>query len=137
MIAEICQRLAGVGALKLIGGAAEFQPAAESNPKATPAAFVILDSERAGGSPTYGRTRQKVAAAIGVIIVVRNVADAQGSAAGTDIDSLRTAVLNMLLGWSPAGCDALEFASGALLAFRDGHLWWRDVYRTQHPISSA
>lgn len=139
MIAETIVHLrSGVSALKFVGAAAEFQAAAEANPKSAPAAFVIRLRETGGGSPTYGRTRQKVAATVGVILVARNVADASGQAAGGDLDSLRAAVLGLLLGWSPTPShDPLEFEGGALLAFRDGHLWWQDSYRTQYPITSA
>lgn len=140
MIAETIARLeAGKAALglKLVGGAAEFQAAAKANPTAVPAAFVFRNSDRGGGSPTYGRTRQKVATEISVVLVTKNAADAKGAAAGTDIEALRAAVRATLLGWSPAGCDPLQFASGSLLAFRDTYLWWLDVYRTESPISSA
>lgn len=140
MIAETIARIeadkAALG-LKLVGGAAEFQAAAKVNPTAVPAAFVFRNSERAGGSPTYSRTRQKVSSEVSVVLVAKNAADPKGAAAGADIEALRAAVRTRLLGWSPAGCDPLRFASGSLLAFRDGHLWWVDAYHTEYPISSA
>lgn len=139
MIAEIVARLIDqVPALKQIGGAAEFQAAAESNPTATPAAFVFPLRESGGASPIYGRVRQKVSASVGVVLVVRNVADAKGAAAGGDMATLRAAVESVLLGWVPvSGRDPLEFESGALLAFRNGHMWWQDAYRTQFSKSTA
>ena len=137
MIAEIRNRLADLpAAFKLVEGAAAFEQAAATKPKAMPAAYVIPLREVAGASPLYSRTRQKVAVTVGVVLAVANAADAKGAAAQADLTALRNQVLNALLGWSPAGAEALEFAEGGLLAFKDGVLWWQDAYRTQTAISS-
>lgn len=139
MIAAIRQRLADADiGLKLVAGAAQFQAATDANPVATPAAFVIRVRDAGSGSPTYGRVRQMVAASVAIVLAVQNVADPKGEAAGDDIEELRAAVRNTLLGWAPVGeYKPLEFESGALVAFRGGHLWWQDIYRYQFPISSA
>jgi len=137
VIAEIRARLGEVAALRHIGDAAGFQVASERNPPAHPAAFVLNTRQSGGPSGNVQRTRQKVAASVGIVLVVRNVADAQGGAAGADIDSLRGAVLAKLLGWSPTAAHGpLEFDNGQLLAFRDGYLWWQDSYRTYFQISA-
>lgn len=133
MISETIQRLdTSVAGLKFVGGAAEFSAAAEANPKATPAAFVILlaDGAQPSGQSTGGVTQQ-VAVTLGVVYVVRNVADPAGAGGAADIASLREAGRAALLGWQPvADADPYEFVRGSLLAFRDGHIWWQDVYRS-------
>lgn len=137
MIDAIIARLdAQVGSLNLVKGAADFQKAAESNPTATPAAYVLLLKEGGGPTATFSRTEQRVNAEIGIVLVVRNVADAKGASAGTDMATLRAAVRAALLGWEDGGRDPMEFAAGDLLAFRDGHMWWQDSYRTVYDITS-
>ncbi len=133
MIDDIVTRLdTEVAALKLVGGAADFQNAAESNPKVTPAAFVIPLEDMPTASETTALV-QRVFVTIGVVLVVRNVTDAKGVAAKQDLEALRVAVKEKLLGWEPAeGCDPLERGPGRLLAFRDGHMWWQDIYKTAY-----
>jgi hypothetical protein len=81
------------------------------------------------------RVEQRVPATVGVAICVRNVADAKGSGASLDLDTVRLAVRQSLLGWSPPGCDPVQFDSGALLGFKSGYLWWQDIYRTTYDIT--
>ena len=134
MIAEIIQRLATHAddlGLKLVDGAGAFQAAVESNPTATPAAYVVMLEENPAPSVSEALVIQEVSANIGVILVVRNVTDARGAAAQTDMETLRQAVKALLLGWAPAaGVCPLERGPGRLLAFRDGHMWWQDIYKT-------
>lgn len=137
MIAEIATRLRDIpDAFNLVEGAAAFERAAASKPTAMPAAYVLPLREAGGNSSIYSRTRQKVTVTLGIAIAVSNVADTKGAAAQADLTALRDAVLNSLLGWSPAGAEPLNFAEGGLLAFKDGVLWWQDSYRTQHTVSS-
>jgi len=134
MIAAIAQRLDdNVAALKLVGGAVEFQNAAETNPTATPAAYVIPLEENPGPGAAVSIVIQRIAASVGVILVVRNVSDPKGAAAQGDMESLRAAVKAQLLGWQPTDAyDPLERGRSGLLAFRDGHMWWQDVYTTAY-----
>jgi len=118
--------------LALVGGAAEFQKAVETNPAATPAAYVIELDETAGPSPAT-EVHQRVKATIGIVHVVRNVADIKGDGARKDMETLRAATKAKLLGWSiAAGFDPLERARSNLLTFRDGHMWWQDAYTTAY-----
>lgn len=134
MIEAIIDRLAALPELKLVAGAAEFQAASASNPKAAPAAYVFLLSEAAQPN-SLGNVAvlQRVQAQIGVSIAVRNLADAQGAASGQDIQAVRQAIKTSLLGWQPlAGCEPLERTSSDLLTFRDGYMWWQDAYTTAY-----
>lgn len=129
MIAEIRQRLADVGALKLIGGAAEFQTAADGNPKAVPAAYVLPMDETPGDRPFSGDDIQQIDIAVAVVLVLKNVAEPKGGAAVDDLQALRDEVKIALLGWVPiTGYASLSRGRSNLLAFRDGYLWWQDTY---------
>ena len=136
MIAEILERLGNNAAqlgLKLVGAAAEFQVAAESKPAATPAVYVIPLDEAPQPNSMDNIVIQRVVSSVGIVLVVRNVSDAKGQAAGSDMTELRKAVKALLLGWQPlAGHDPLERGPGQLLAFRDGHMWWQDIYNTAY-----
>jgi len=131
MIDEIIARLGAIDALKLVGGAADFQTAVENNPTVTPCAFVIPLDERYAPSQDASIVIQRVDATVGIVFVVRNVSDVHGVAARQDLATLRKAVSDLLLGWDPvAGFAPLEGSAANLLVFKDGHMWWQDVYVT-------
>lgn len=134
MIDEVIARLeSSVPLLKMTGGAAQFQTAAETNPRATPAAFVIPLGEDPGASAMGDMVIQRVAASIGVILVVRNVSDIKGEAARQDMEALRAAVKASLLGWQPSSeYDPLVRGRSNLLLFKDMHMWWQDIYTTSY-----
>lgn len=131
MIAEVAARLTvEVAALKQIGGAVEFEAASAGNPKATPAAFVVPLAEDPAPSDLANTVIQRVRVSLGVVWAVKNVADPKGAAAQADLATLRAAGQAALLGWAPTDAEPLERGAGRLLAFRDGVLWWQDVYQT-------
>lgn len=132
MISETIGRIRdNVGTVKLIGGAAQFQAAAQANPRAVPAVFVIPLEENPSPNEVDSFVIQRVAVTIGVILVVRNVSDTTGEAAGEDMETLRKAVKDQLLGWQPsAEYDPLERGRSGLLTFKDSHMWWQDIYLT-------
>lgn len=130
-------RLSSVTLLKKVSGAADFATAAASRPLAIPAAYVLPLDEQSRPSEVDGFVLQEVRAAFGVALAVANVADAKGEAAVVSLDPLRQSVRATLLGWEPAaGCLPFEFGGGSLLGFRDGVLWWQDIYVTQFLIKS-
>lgn len=134
MIDAVIARLeSSVTLLKMTGGAAQFQNAAETNPKVTPAAFVIPLGEDPSASAMGDLVIQRVTATIGVILVVRNVSDVKGEAARQDMDALRKAVKDILLGWQPTSeYDPLARGRSNLLLFKDMHMWWQDIYTTSY-----
>jgi len=132
VIAEIIARLdadkPALG-LKLVAGAAAFARAADANPTATPAVFVIPLDESPGAPPFSGDDIQKIDVAVGVVLVLSSVADPRGAAAQTDLQTLRDNVKASLLGWEPlTGFATLSRGRSTLLAFRDAHMWWQDIY---------
>ena len=130
VIAEL-ERVKSPLGLNLVSGAADFQRAVESNPAATPAAYVFPLDESASPSPVTPDIHQRVAVNLAVVLVVRNLGDAKGAGAATDMETLRQAVKAVLLGFCPgAGFYPLERGRSHLLAFRDGYMWWQDAYAT-------
>lgn len=132
MITETIARLeankATIG-LKLVAGAAQFQAAADTNPTATPAAYVLPLGETPGARQFSGDDIQKFETACAVVLALRNVADPNGGAVQGDLQALRDGIKTALLGWVPAeGFASLSRGRGGLMAFKDGHLWWQDVY---------
>lgn len=134
MIQEMIDRIKAEAPLfKLVGAAAEFQAAAERNPVATPACYVIALEERPGPNQLGNQILQKVDVALGIVIVVRNVSDTNGGAASITLDALRRQAKAAIYGWSPAPeLDPFERGASNLLVFQDGHVWWQDVYLTSY-----
>jgi hypothetical protein len=132
MIAEIVAKLeaekAALG-LKWVAGAAGFQQAAEYNPTAVPAAFVVLLDEAPGERQFSGNDIQKIDVQAGVIFAVSNASDPKGAAAQTDLKAIRDNVKESLLGWVPVtDYRPLERGRSTLMGFKDGYMWWQDIY---------
>ena len=137
MIPSIIAQLKTVGALKLVAGAAAFEVAAAAKPAAVPAAYVLPLQEHPGTHELACAVAQLVTASFGIALAITNVADAKGCAALLDIGELRKSVRQVLLGWVPAGAQfPMEFGGGALLGFKNGVLWWQDIYVTQYLIKN-
>ncbi|MBP9800650.1 MAG: hypothetical protein KBD39_11105 [Sterolibacterium sp.] len=131
-LSEVRTQLATVAALRRVAGAAEFQAAANAHPLAGPAAYVMLLGESPGASPLANAMLQRVEVSIGIALAVRNVADSTGAAAGDALDDLRAAMTAALLGWTPTDAEPLYRGQGQLLAFKDGWLWWQDIWHTAY-----
>jgi len=125
-----------VPGLALIEGAAGFQSAAETNPKATPAAYVFVVDET-GDELTLDGTLQMLRVTVAVVLVVRHLGTSKGGSAAGDMESLREDVLAALIGKVPTGCSPLSLRQSALIAFRDGHLWWQQTWETRRFISGV
>jgi hypothetical protein len=126
-----------VASLKLVGGAADLDAAAESL-KQKPAAFVLPNSERASENKTGTMVvRQKNTVRFAVVIAVQNLRDARGENAQADLLSLRTDIMTALHGWEPnADFNPVEFSGGRLLQLADRVLWWQDEFVTAHLLRS-
>ncbi|MDQ2822963.1 MAG: hypothetical protein M3Y65_21720 [Pseudomonadota bacterium] len=118
--------------IKFLGEMADFQRAVESNPVAVPALFVIEGDESASPSQFSDVVvSQRVRATVGLVLVVRNLSDANGEAAKSELRQLRQLVKAQVFGWqATAEFDPFERGQSHLLAFRDGHVWWQDQYLT-------
>ena len=120
-------------ALRQVGGAAEFSALPEAGPQAVPAAFVVPLEERAGHNALDTGISQRVDTRFGVILAVRNLRDGVGAAANDDLETLRRAVKDALLGWQPAGADDVcTFGGGRVLQLANQVLWWQDDFLTAY-----
>lgn len=138
-LASIVARLADrVPAFKLVGGAAEFERAQQAL-AALPAAFVLPAKDLAQQNQFMGQmVQQQVATRFVVLLAVRNLADGDGAAATDSLEPIRIATRNALLNWTPDGAlDGCDYASGDLLAFANGTLWWQDFFNTAYTIRSV
>ena len=137
MISSVIARLKTVSALKLVSDAADFETAAGTKPMAVPAAYVLPLQEHPGANELGCAVAQMVTAAFGIALAITNVADAKGGRALLDLGALRKQVRLALLGWVPDEAQfPMEFGGGALLGFKNGVLWWQDIYVTQYLIKS-
>jgi hypothetical protein len=127
-----------VPSFRLVGGAAEFERAANAL-AALPAAFVLPATDTAEENNFMGQlVQQKVTLRFAVLIAARNLADDEGAAAVESLEPLRAAVRDALLNWRPDGADdGCEYANGSLVAFTNGTLWWQDFFTTTYIIRSA
>jgi len=120
-----------------VGGSAGLAQAA-TDLKQIPAAYVIPSSERAGASRT-GTTvvSQQNTVRFAVVVAVRNLRDARGEQAQTDLLAVREEIITALHGWQPNGdFDPLEYGGGRLLQLTDAVLWWQDEFLTSHLMRS-
>lgn len=137
-VATIITRLdTQVAALKIVGGSAEIAAAAEAL-AASPAAFVIEETNKAGENPVAHDVHQRVDVSLSIFLAVKNAKDSRGQAGMSDLETLRLAVRDALLGWAPAtDIEPLTYAGGELFRFDPGLIWWREGWRTAHYIRSA
>ncbi len=122
----------------LVSGAAGFQAASENNPLSTPAVYVFSVHEAAETSTIDFPLSQRVKFALAVVIVVRNVADSLGDAACESLDAVRADIWSALHGAQiDADHEPLTFDSGSVLALRDRHLWWQDLWSSARHVAAA
>lgn len=133
LVSSLIARLqSAVPELLLVAGAAGFAAASESNPPATPAAYVFITAESGGeGSIDEVSDIQRIESSLSVVLVVRHVGAAAGAGAAGDLQALSDAVKAALRGFAPtAEHDPMRFESAALLAFRDRHEWWQQSWKS-------
>lgn len=133
IVSEICDRLKAIDppVFRIVEDAAAFA-ALNGEPKATPAAYVLVEEEHSGDNERMtGPVMQRCEGDIAVVIVTRNVSDAIGGAAAGDIETLKGAVRKALIGFVPdtsRGGDPIIHVSGNLLKAKNGHVWHRELF---------
>ncbi len=118
-----------------VGLSAELLAAQESL-RTTPAAFVVPISDNPASRPGTGNTirSQNVNATVAVVLAVSNSrGSSSGSEASTDLQAIRRAVMDSLIGWQPPGADlGISYAGGRAFAFKDSTVWWTDRFLTSY-----
>lgn len=122
--------------LKQVGGAIELDAIVSGAVvPISPSAYVVLTGERADDDDGFtGRLMQRVTSAYTVVYVVQDYSDATGSAIAPELQRLRTAVRNALLGWvpDPDNGEPVRAAECALIDVINGTTIWGDGYLINH-----
>lgn len=127
----------GHASIARVYGAAELQTAlADGPPKGKLSVFVVLLGESAEANRlATGSHAQQTAAQVGVLYALRNSRDNRGDAASDELQPIRNAVRQHLMGWVPADCyEATEFDGGQLFAYDNNVLWWADTYTSEFTL---
>lgn len=127
---------AGCPLLKLVGGAAEFDEAADGI-KTTPACFVIPLSETAGENVLVNGNLQRIDVDFGICLVVKHARKSSGMLA--ELETIRTSVRTALVGktlTTETASQPIRFTGGQLINFQPGLMWWQDGFKTAHHIST-
>jgi len=101
--------------------------------------YVMPIAEDAGANATGTVfVSQLVRVSFSTVISLRDVGDVQGVKQLDQLDAVRSALRNQLLGWTALGADGpIEFMRGGLIKFENGQLWWNDQWRAASLIRSV
>ena len=131
------------GALRLVGGSADYASIEQLQDFPAPCAYVLLGRER-GTQIASGQSlpnvqhavAQMMAVTFGVVMAFRNYRQLEGTELRNELRDQVGAVRDRLLGWTPpvSGGRACELLQGDLVAYDAGTAVWTDVWRTQHVI---
>lgn len=135
--AEVIARLSDkVRALREIGNSADVRTAIESQPRAVPAAYVLVEErgEKPAGA-SGGVLIQQVSVAIQVVLIVRNYRQSDtGAAARVEMDVVADLVDGALLNWTVPGFKPVWFTAGRDERFESAQLVHQRVYGTGRRI---
>jgi hypothetical protein len=122
-----------------IGGSREA--AADFGSKQVPngAVYVTLMSEDAEPNTMMDGLAQEITATVTVWTAVHNFETEPGDNVGdAHLQDLRSEILSVLLGWSPEGCEPVEYAGGSRVSGIDmGLLLWEDSFVTRYPLRAG
>lgn len=120
-------------ALRQMGGAADLSALPDVGPTALPAAFVVPLEDHARPNHLDTGISQRVDSRFGVVFALRNLRDGVGAAANDDLEALRRAVKDALLGWMPPGADDVcIYGGGRVLQMNNQVLWYQDDFVTAY-----
>lgn len=125
---------AGLG-FKEVGGAANLNIVEGQQIRlSTPGCYVIRDGINARENEMITAVRQKQMVQIGVVIAVRNVANATGLDSSDTAEEFSDAIKNLLVGYAIDDYAPFEYQRGQIVSFNNGFLFWRDVYQTYNYV---
>lgn len=127
-----------VGA-RYIKGTVEFAAAMKDGVKICPAMFVVLST------PSYEENEfgtqivsQRCTEEFGVVSVVKSVRSISGEDSIDLLQAVRAPLFAALHGYVPTpDCDPIEARRGRVLDFKDGALWWLDLFVTRYEIRTG
>jgi hypothetical protein len=107
-----------------VAGAAEFETEVENTDLAVPCAFVIRLADTPGASLTAGEIVQPLDERVGVLVAVSNAGDRRGQDGAEDLDDIRAALWEALLGWAPSDeHGAIQYRGARHLGMNRARLW--------------
>lgn len=115
---------------KLIGSGADLE-AIGNGFVPNPSCYLVPTSESAEDNLLIGAFEQRLTVGFSIILAVANQSDVTGAAALVDLQTLRQQIKASIVAWAPDPVigEPVHFASGSLLRFGDGLLWWADEFR--------
>ncbi|WP_421793514.1 phage tail terminator protein [Hydrocarboniphaga effusa] len=95
----------------------------------THSAYIFISKVNAEANGLVNKISQRVPVEVSVAYWVRNVSDSTGEAALDDVEDLRLAVLEALLGWTPAEqIEPFLYRGGSVVSSQFGAVLWADQY---------
>jgi hypothetical protein len=113
--------------------AATLDAVVEEGFKATPSGWIFLPNTSAGDNLLANAVSQKMTQRFGVVIIVKDVADARGEAANRTMEDIRADLWTALGGWTPNSAeDPLESDGDHMILCKpkEGLLIWNEKFRT-------
>lgn len=136
-VAEFQAELLAPGTpFKYVKGAAELSALGKGNPTAVPAAYVYVLREASDDNEhSTGDVQQRTERDIAVVYVTKNLSDAIGGAAVTDIEAIKKWSRGQLIGFVPQDVEdgdtsgePVTHVAGELTELRDGFVWYDDTF---------
>lgn len=128
-------RLASLPELRAVGLAADLA-AAQAAPAVRPAAYVVPVSDSPSARAGQGNSviTQNVNATVAIVTAVSSArSSATGAEAAEDIQAIRRAIFDCLIGWIPPGASlGLQYAGGQLSTYGDSTVWFSDRFATSY-----
>lgn len=124
-----------VPALRHVGSALDMDALLKGAQSiAVPAALVVHLADQPHADEGFtGLHMQRVASRYAVVFVLDNKRGALGNDAIPNLEQLRAAVRQALLGWSPEPeLDPVQAGPGGLIDFVNGRVWWGDEFLFDH-----
>lgn len=129
----VIERLAQLPALRLVEGAAGLHAALETPPRATPAAYVLVEEVGSEPADYTGAYAQPITATVKVVLWLRDARGGTHGAAAAAMEQVERAVRSSLRDWSPARPFEPLFVShsGADQCF-GGQMTRQVIFRTHY-----
>ncbi len=127
----VIARLTELTELRLVDGAAGLQAALDAQPRAMPAAFVLVEESGRASGDYAEHYAQPMDAVVKVVLFVRHAAG--GAKAVVEMEDVERAVRTKLRDWSPGyPFEPLWIANSGADQFFAGQLTRQVIFRTQY-----
>ncbi|MBL8575131.1 MAG: hypothetical protein JNM13_15760 [Hyphomicrobiaceae bacterium] len=102
-----------------------------------PALYVYMGEEGGSANSRANGVRQDVECDVICLIVTSQLADRTGGAASVEVETLKAAVRDCLIGYQPGDQSRpITLGGGALIRARQGQIWWEYQFTTSYMIEA-